>query len=131
VILIKKGRTIYLFSDFMGSRNIFYSDDSHVVTSSFSKVEDLLQTSSRDLDMYKVLEFLAMRHVLYPAWMGRSTEHRRIKWLLPYEYLAIDLENSSFRLGSIIYTIDNMKQHDCSLLVDELLSRLNAIIKRR
>ena len=131
VLLIKKGDNIYLFSDFMGARNIFYSDDGMVVSSSFSKVEDLVQTSSSDLDMYKVFEFLAMRHILYPTWLGRSTEHKRIKWLLPYEYLVIDLASSSFRLGSIVYTIDNKKQSDCALLASELLSTLRTIINRR
>ena len=99
VVLIKKGQSIYIFSDFMGVRNIFYSDDGLAVSSSFSQVEDLLQTSSSDLDMYKVLEMLAMRHILYPAWLGRSTYHRSIKWLLPYEYLAIDMANSGFKFG--------------------------------
>lgn len=131
VLLIKKGQSIYIFSDFMGSRNIFYSDDGLVVSSSFSKVEDLMQTSFSDLDIYKVMEFLAMRHILYPTWLGRSTEHRRIKWLLPYEYLVINTENLSFRIGSIVYKINNKKQLNCSLLSSELLSILRTIIGRK
>jgi hypothetical protein len=131
VLLVKKGDSIYLFSDFMGARNIFYSDDGRVISSSFSKVENILGTSASDLDTYKVFEFLAMRHVLYPTWIGRTTEHRRIKWLLPYEYLVINTTNSSYRLGSIVYMIDNKKQSDCSLLSNELLSTLRAIIGRR
>lgn len=131
VLLIKKGNIIYIFSDFMGARNIFYSDDGYVVSSSFSKVEDLVQTSANDLDIYKVMEFLAMRHILYPTWIGRSTEHKRIKWLLPYEYLVIDTATPSFRLGSIVYKIDNKKQTDCSLLSNELLSILKTVIDRR
>jgi len=131
VILIKKGDDIYLFSDFMGSRNIFYSDDGNVISTSFSNIENLLGTNSSDLDTYKLFEFLAMRHILYPTWLGNTTENRRIKWLLPYEYLAVNTSNSSYRLGSIVYTIDNTKQSDCSLLADELLSRLKAIINRR
>ena len=131
VLMIKKGGSMYLFSDFIGARNIFYSDDGLVVSSSFSKIEDLVQTSSSDLDKYKVYEFLAMRHILYPTWLGRSTEHKRIKWLLPYEYLVIDLASSSFRLGSIVYTIDNKKESDCGLLASELLATLRTIINRR
>jgi len=131
VLLIKKGDRMYLCSDFMGTRNIFYSDDGKVISTSFSNVENLLGTSAGDLDTYKVFEFLAMRHILYPAWLGNSTEHRRIKWLLPYEYLVVNTTNSSYRLGSIVYSIDNKKQSDCILLADELLSRLKAIINRR
>jgi hypothetical protein len=130
VLLVKKGLSIYIFSDFMGARNIFYSDDGKVVSSSFAHVEDLVQTSASDLDMYKVLEMLAMRHVLYPAWLGRSTYHRGINWLLPYEYLAIDMAKSTFRLGSIVYSFDNKKQSDRSLLSRELLSTLRTIVGR-
>lgn len=130
VLLIKKGNNIYLFSDFMGGRNIFYSDDGMLASTSFSKIEDLIQTGPEDLDIYKVMEFLAMRHLIYPAWLGHSTEHKRIKWLLPYEYLVIDVLNSNFRLGSIVYTIDNKKQSDCELLSNELLSILRKIISR-
>lgn len=128
VLLIKKDQKIYLFSDFMGARNIFYSDNGIVISSSFMQVEDLLQTSSSDLDMYKVLEFLAVRHVIYPAWLGRSTEHKSIKWVLPYEYLAIDVANSDFRVGLVFYSIDNTKQSDLSMLSNELISTLRTII---
>ena len=131
VLIIKKDNNLYIFSDFMGVRNVFYSGDGLVVSSSFSKVEDLVQTNSSDLDMYKVWEFLAMRHILYPTWIGRTTGHKRIKWLLPYEYLVIDLSNSSFRLGSVVYTIDNKKISDCTQLSNELLSTLRTIIHRR
>ena len=130
VLLIKKVDNLYIFSDFIGARNIFYSDDGLVVSSSFSKVEDFVQTSSNDLNMNKVMEFLAMRSVLYPARLGRTTEHKKIKWMLPYEYLVLDLTKSAFRIGSVIYTIDNKKQSNCSLLSDELLSILRNIINR-
>lgn len=130
VLVIKKGQNIYLFSDFLGARNIFYSDNGKIISSSFSQIEDLVQTNSSDLDMYKVLEYLAVRHILYPAWLGCSTEHKRIKWLLPYEYLGIDVEKCTFRLGSIVYSIDNKKQSNRSLLASELLSVLRSIVSR-
>jgi hypothetical protein len=130
LIMIKKGQKIYLFSDFMGARNIFYSDNGLIISSSFSQVEDLIQTSPSDLDIYKVLEFLAVRHILYPAWLGFSTEHKRIKWLLPFEYLTFDVANNGFRLGSVVYSIDNTKECDRSLLSSDLLSILKAIVGR-
>ncbi|MGA2531512.1 MAG: asparagine synthase-related protein [Candidatus Aminicenantales bacterium] len=130
VLLIKKGQRIYLFSDFMGARNIFYSDNGMVISSSFSQVEDLMQTGPSDLDMYKVIEFLAVKHILYPAWLGSSTEHKRIRYLLPYEYLAIDVTNSSFKIGSVVFAINNKKQFDRSALSSELLSALRAIVSR-
>lgn len=131
ILLVKKGAKIYIFSDFMGARNIFYSQDGMTVSSSFSRLENRLQTEESDLDIYKTIELIAMRHVLYPAWLGSSTCHRRIKWLLPYEYLMIDVESTDFRVGSIVYSIDNGKQSNCSLLSDELVSILTKIVARK
>jgi len=130
LLLIKKGQRIYIFSDFMGGRNIFYSENGTIISSSFSQAEEHLETGPSDLDTYKLLEFLAVKHVLYPAWLGRSTKHKRIKWLLPYEYLVVHTETSSFRLGSIVYSIGNGKQSDRSALADELLSVLRTIVGR-
>ncbi|MDD1777386.1 MAG: hypothetical protein LUQ65_04390 [Candidatus Helarchaeota archaeon] len=131
VLLVKKGTSIYVFSDFMSVRNVFYSHDGMFISSSFTLVEDKVQRRASDLDTYKFLEFIAMRHVLYPTWLGRSTYHKRIKWLLPYEYLVIDVDNQTFRLGSIIYSIDNKKQSDRSLLSNELISVLSEIVARK
>lgn len=131
VLLVKKGMNIFIFSDFVGVRNVFYSDEGVIISSSFSRVEDALQTKSSDLDAYKVLEYIAMRHVLYPAWLGRSTYHKHINWLLPYEYLVIDIERAKLRVSSIVYEIDNRKQTDCSLLAKELLSTLTVIMARK
>ena len=130
VLVIKKGQEIYIFADILGARNIFYSENGKIISSSFSEVEELLQTKSSDLDLYKVLEYLAVRHVLYPTWLGRSTDHKRIRWLLPYEYLVINVERGIFRLGSIVYSIDNRKQSDRYLLASELSSSLRAIVRR-
>ena len=84
VLLVKKGDGVWLFSDFMGARNVFYSNDGLVVSSSLSRIEDLLHTGPADLDLYKVAEFLAVKHILYPAWLGSTTTHKRIKLLYPY-----------------------------------------------
>lgn len=131
VIMVKKADTIYLFSDFLGVRNIFYSNDGKIIATSFSKIEDLLGPSNQDLDINKVFEYLCMRHVHYPTWLGSSTLHKRIKWLLPSEYLVFDICNSSYRIGSITYSISNHKEENCSRLADELLSDLTAIINRK
>lgn len=130
ILLIKKNKSIFVFSDFMGVRNIFYSDDGMIITSSYSQAENLLQTSPADLDINKVFEFLAMRHILYPTWLGQFTGHKHIKWLLPYEYIVINTENPGFRLGSIVYFINNRKQTDYFQLSNELLNTLKSIIGR-
>jgi hypothetical protein len=127
VLVVKKGSRICVFADVLGARNVFYSEDCAVVSSSFSDVEAILKTGSVNLDRYKVLEYLAMRHVLYPTWLGHATSHKRIKWLLPYEFISIDLKGGSLRLDSVTYSIDNRKERDCSILSRELTSTLSSI----
>jgi asparagine synthetase B (glutamine-hydrolysing) len=132
ILIIKKGDRAYIFSDFMGSRNIFYSQDNEgaIVASSFQKIEKLISTSPTDLDFHKVLEFLAVKHVLYPAWLGTSTMNRRIHWLRPCEYIAIDLRKSDFKLGTVTYEIDNRKSTDLLALSRALVLNLSTIINR-
>ncbi len=132
ILIIKKGNFVHIFSDFMGSRNVFYSQDDKgaVFSSSFQEIEKLIEAGPADLDMHKVLEFLAVKHILYPAWLGSSTVNRRINWLRPNQYVSIDLMNSKFRLGSVTYFIDNRKNADFLELAQSLNSNLSEIINR-
>jgi hypothetical protein len=130
VLLVKRGDRIWLFSDFMGARNVFYSNDGLVVSSSLSRIEDLIHTGPADLDPYKFTEFLAVKHVLYPAWLGSTTMHKRIRLLYPYEYIAVDTATSSFRVGSVVFSVDNRKETDRSILSDDLLCGLRSVIDR-
>lgn len=130
LIIIKKKEKIYFFADFLGVRNIFYSEKEQIVSSSYSRLENSIHIESTNLDIFKVMEFLALRHVQYPTWIGRGTCHKDIKWLLPYEYIVVDMENSNFRISSITFEVNNKKESDCSLLGSELLSTLKKIISR-
>ncbi|MBN1479189.1 hypothetical protein JXA70_02835 [candidate division KSB1 bacterium] len=130
VMMIKKHQQIYLFSDFIGGRNIFYSKDGTIVSTSFSLLENLVQTDAHALDQNKVFEYLAMRYVQFPAWIGRFTQHKSIKWLLPNEYMTINLDDSSIQIGSVTFSLDNRKETICSNLANDLLSILKSIIYR-
>lgn len=130
VMMIKKGQNIYIFSDFCGSRNVFYSPDGLIISSSFSQIENLLQTNADDLDRNKVFEYLAMRYILFPSWLGRSTMHKRINWLLPTEYLVIDLAEARFNVKSLVFAVENSKESACDKMAKDLLSILKSIIYR-
>lgn len=129
VLLVKKRQRVWVFADFLGARNVFYSDDGSVVSSSLGRVEDLLHTNPDDLDPYKVAEYLAVKHVLYPAWLGCTTAHKRIKLLYPYEYLTIDTATTGVKVGSLVFSLDNSKQGNCAILADELLSVLRSLVR--
>jgi hypothetical protein len=130
VLMLKKKDILYVFSDFIGSRNVFYSLDDLIVSTSFSRLENLIPTSSDDLDIYKVFEFFSMRYVLFPTWLGRSTKHKHIKWLLPYEYLKINLTDTTLQVCPLVFSIDNSKDSSCSNLAKDLLSILKSITLR-
>lgn len=128
LLVIKKGTSIFVFSDFMGARNIFYSDSDFIISSSFSQLENHIGINPNDFDSNKLYEFIAMRHVLYPAWIGHNTIHKRIMWLLPFEYLKIDIPNLKFTTYSLSFSINNIKESNCTKLSDELLSILKRSI---
>lgn len=128
-LVIKRGPRLFIFSDFMGVRNVFYSQNGPVISSSFERVEDLVHTTTADLNPYKILEFLAMRQVLYPAWLGRTTCHKRIMWLLPYEYLKLDTGTKTLTKGEVTYAIDNRKQNETAELAAELVFSLGQAIR--
>ena len=130
VLVVKKGGNVYVFSDFIGVRNIFYSAEGTLASSSFSLLEDLTGTRVSDFDPYKLNEFIAMGHSIYPCWLGHATYHRGIHWLRPNEYLVIDIVRGDLRLRSTSFYFDNTKQSDISTLADDLLSGLHKIIAR-
>jgi hypothetical protein len=130
VIVVKKTSLVFIFADVLGARNIFYSVEQGIISTSFLEIETILRTVPEDLDRYKVLEYIAMRHVLYPAWIGSGTCHKGVRWLLPYEFLVVDRGNGGLRLGSVVYRIDNRKEVDCSALSRRLLSILSSITVR-
>lgn len=130
ILIIKKETSIYVFADWMQIRSVFYSQKGDVVSSSYSVVEKTLGAKGIDLDNYKVFEFMAMRHMLYPGWLGRSTMHKYIMRLRPFEYLVINTPDSTYRVGSIKYSIDNKKEYDINNLSLELLRRLRTIIEQ-
>lgn len=131
ILIIRKNGNAYIFSDFIGVRNIFYSTDSKSVSSRFSILEDLQEIRAMGVDIYKLYEFIAMRHLIYPSWLGRSTYLKGIDWLRPNEYLVLDTKGGNLRLSTIKYSLDNGKQSKISLLSDELLFVLKKILARQ
>jgi len=130
IFFIKKGTQAFIFSDFLSSRNIFYSIDIKCVSSSFSTIEDLLNVSGNDLNIDKVFEYVSMRP-FYPALLGNETFNKRIKWLMPYEYIKIDLETGLLEVKSIGLSIDNKKTSNIDMLSEKLILLLKSMIKKK
>ncbi|NDV82692.1 asparagine synthase-related protein [Bacteroides sp. 51] len=101
--IIYKGGKIYLFSDFLQTRCIFYSIADKSVCSSFASL------GAVPTDEYKAFEFLAMRHCIYPVWLGNTTIDDKIKRLRAFEYLKIDEKTGELSVEGIQVTIDNRK----------------------
>jgi len=129
ILLIKRGPFLYIFSDFLGARNIFYTSDKKIISSSFSAIESLLNPNESDVDIDKIFEFVAMRP-FYPGWIGRSTINKRIKWLMPYEYIKIDLSSGNVNIESIEFYLENKKSGSCQDMAYKSICILKAIIKK-
>jgi hypothetical protein len=128
ILIIKKGQQLFLLTDFVGGRNIFYNPEQNLIASSFALAENSAGFNSSNLDTYKTVEFLATREILYPCWLNRQTMNKKINWLLPYEYIKIEDGDSLFEIRPIIYHINNHKQKDSSLLSEKLLRNLESVL---
>lgn len=129
ILIIKKNQNIFIFSDCMQVRNIFYSISGEIISSSFSSIENYIDTDINSLDTYKLFEFLALGTMAFPGWLGNGTCHKDIKRLRPYEYIKIG-PDKSFSIGKVIFQIDNRKVYDLDYLANELIKNLaNAIFQ--
>lgn len=129
IIIIKKGFLVYIFGDNWQIRNVFYSKDLKLISSSFSVIEDILGANIDKLDNKKVLEYIALRHFSYPGWLGNKTIHTDIKCLRPFEYIMIDTLNFNSHIGEICFDIDNNKEHNLNKISSELVTSLKAVIE--
>lgn len=130
IIIVKKNNFIYIFSDFLGARNVFYTDSGKIISSSFSAIENELILNKDHIDIYKIFEFIAMRP-FYPAQLGNSTINKNIKWLMPYEYIKIDIENNKISFVPLEFDIINTKQNNIYQLSKKLTYLLEGVIARK
>lgn len=129
IIIIKQGFLIYILGDTWQIRNVFYSKDLKLISSSFSVIEDILGANINKLDSKKVLEYIALRHFSYPGWLGNKTIHTDIKCLRPFEYIVIDTSNFNSHIGKICFDINNNKEHNLNKISSELITNLKAVIE--
>lgn len=106
IFILRKEDNIYLFSDFLQTRNIYYALNDGSVCSSF---EILHKLQGNQVNDYKAFEYLAMRHCLYPTWLGNTTINSNIRRLRAYEYLMINANNKTIQVNDYQYRIDNSK----------------------
>ena len=127
ILIIKRDQQLFLFTDFIGGRNIFYNSEQSVISSSFALAENAAGLNSNNLDTYKIIEFLVTREILYPCWLNRQTLNKKINWLLPYQYIKIKAGAPVFEIRPIIHHINNHKQKDINLLSEQLLRNLESV----
>jgi len=130
ILIIRKDKHLFIFSDFLGARNIFYSKDSDIFCSSFSFLERSIGIDPNDLNRYKLIEYFAVREVLYPCWLGRETINKKINWLLPYEYIKINIDNYDSKINFLNHFINNKKESDVQVLSEKLIDSLELAIYR-
>lgn len=125
IALIRKGSALYLFADFLQVRSIYYSPKKQTVSSSFDVAGVY---AGDDTDPYKRFEFAAMRHCLYPAWLGNTTHNKRLLRLRAFEYLKIDLMSGSIETHDFQITIDNTQEASLAQITTKTLALLRKMI---
>lgn len=125
-ILLRKGAKLYLFSDFLQTRNIFYHTQGHFVSSSFGAMRS---RTGNECDAYKAFEWLAMRHCLYPVWLGSGTIDPAIRRLRGFEYLSIDLLTGAIAVEGIRLEVDNRKIASLKKLKNQTLATLRRSVR--
>lgn len=124
LILIRKGPTLFLFSDFLQTRNIWYNPEKRRVSSSFGA----MHTDTR-CDEYKAFEWFAMRHCLYPVWLGNGTIDPAVFRLRGYEYLTIDTRTGAIHVNGLHFDVDNRKIASLNKLKELTLSTLRRAVR--
>lgn len=131
IIIIKKNSNVFILNDFIGARNVFYNSDDNLTTSSLSWAEKSIGSRPEFFNHYKTLEYLVLREVKYPTWLGHKTMNKNINWLLPYEYIKINIKEDKFEIKQISYDIDNKKDSNLDFLSEKLLQHLSQVIERK
>lgn len=121
-MVVNKGGVLYLFSDFLQSRSIYYDVETNAVSTSFAVL------NPRVTNRYKVFEYFAMRGCIYPAWLGNTTFDDNIKRVRAYECLKISPSSLTTEVIDFKFTIDNSKIESLKDIKSHTLSLLQASI---
>lgn len=129
IIIVENDGIYYIFSDFIQSRSVYYNIEEQSICSSFSVLHEL--TENKEIDDYKVFEYFAMRHCLYPVWLGNSTLNNKIKKLRAYEYLSVDTQRESIQVKDLKLNIDNTKTESLKALSKIMLSTFRNVVRHK
>lgn len=124
LLLVKN--ILYIYSDFLQSRPIYYSFESKIICSRFDEICQF--TSNDSFDDYKIFEYLAMKHIVYPSFLSNSTLNEEIYRLRAYEYLKINLDNGLIEVGNLIFEINNKKEYSLDIISNKIERKLKSLI---
>lgn len=114
LVILHKDGYIYMFSDFLQTRNIYYDISTKRVSSSFAALSAL---KGKENDNYKAFEFLSMRHCLYPIWLGNGTMANDVLRVRANEYLIIHAESGEIEVCKLKFKINNIKISSLKTLI--------------
>ena len=125
LLIIKQDESIYIFSDILQTRSIYYDCNEKIVSSIFSLIH---KNDPLEIDDYKLFEFISMRYCVHPSWLGTDTFDKRIKRIRANEYLRINLTDGDIQVNQITITINNTKTTSIQSLYNETFSTLKKVI---
>lgn len=125
LLIIKQNNYIYIFSDILQLRSIYYDSNDKIVTSIFSLIYN---NGYSQIDDYKLFEFISMKYCSFPSWLGKDTFDDRIKRIRANEYIKINLTDGDVKVNQVKITINNTKASSIQSLYNETFSALKKVI---
>lgn len=125
LLIIKQNESIYIFSDILQTRSIYYDCKDKIVSSVFSLIH---RNGSAEIDDYKLFEFISMRYCVHPSWLGKDTFDKRIKRIRANEVLRINLPDGNIQVNKVTIAINNTKESSIQSLYNETFSKLRKVI---
>ena len=125
LLIIKQEDCIYIFSDILQTRSIYYNLDKKIVSSVFSLIYN---NESSEFDDYKLFEFISMKYCSFPSWLGENTFNEKIKRIRANEILKINIIDGNILVDKVKITINNTQISSIKSLYNETFSALKKVI---
>lgn len=126
ILLLLVKNKLYILADFLQSRPIYYSFENKIICSRYSEICQL--TSDNSFNDYKIFEYLAMKHIVYPSFLSNTTLNDGIYRLRAYEYLKINLDNGQIEVCDLKFEINNKKNYSLDNISNITESKLKSLI---
>lgn len=128
ILLITYNNFLYVFSDILQVRSVYYSVENKSICSRYNALSDSIKVDINNVNDYKLFEYLAMKEAFYPSWLLNTTFNDNILRLRPFEYLKVNIDNGLIEVNDFVIEIDNTKNNSLSDICHKTHEMLKTVI---